>query len=85
MKNEECSNRIENEEEKKKINLQDNYSGKRTWIRSSNMQLSAWQSGVAEHNRVCRQVPSIRSHMSFEEAQESDHQPGKRPHFPLVP
>jgi hypothetical protein len=49
------------------------------------MQLSAWQSGVAEHNRVCRQVPSIRSHMSFEEAQESDHQPGKRPHFPLVP
>lgn len=77
MKDEECSNRIENEEEKN-IYLQDNYSEQSQGIGSSNMQLTAWQSGVPEHDSVCRQVPSIRSHMLFEEAQESAHQHGKR-------
>ncbi len=40
MKDEECSNRIENEEEKN-IDLQDNYSEQSQGIGSSDMQLTA--------------------------------------------
>ncbi len=41
VKDEECSNRIANEEEEMNIDLQDNYSEQSQGIRSSNKQLTA--------------------------------------------